>query len=145
MTSSESALALAHAIQLSAAPAFLFSGVAGFLNVLASRLARVVDRAHGLLAEGSPQRKNIATRERREFKLQKLRIQLLSLAIGCCTFAALLVAAVVINLFADASKQLPLGAAVSPLFMVAMGALMLGLVLFLVDIGLSTSSLRQRF
>ena len=42
---------IAHAIQLSVAPVFLLTGVSGFLNVLANRLGRVVDRARVLEAE----------------------------------------------------------------------------------------------
>ncbi|MBA4072961.1 MAG: hypothetical protein C0497_14150 [Gemmatimonas sp.] len=36
---------IAHVIQLSVAPVFLLTGIAGLLNVLTGRLARVIDRA----------------------------------------------------------------------------------------------------
>ncbi|MFN5792263.1 MAG: DUF2721 domain-containing protein [Burkholderiales bacterium] len=39
---------LTEAIQLSVAPVFLLTGVAGMLNALGSRLARVVDRSRAL-------------------------------------------------------------------------------------------------
>ncbi len=39
---------IAHLIQLAIAPVFLLAGIAGLLNVLASRLARVVDRGRSL-------------------------------------------------------------------------------------------------
>ena len=42
---------IAHAIQLALAPVFLLSGIWVFLGVLASRLARIVDRARGMEKE----------------------------------------------------------------------------------------------
>ncbi len=42
-------LTITHAIQLAVAPVFLLTGIAGLMNVLSSRLARVVDRRRYLL------------------------------------------------------------------------------------------------
>ncbi len=42
---------IAHLIQLAIAPVFLLAGIGAILNVLAQRLARVVDRARTLEAE----------------------------------------------------------------------------------------------
>ena len=39
---------LSHIIELSVAPVFLLAGIGAFLNVVASRLARIVDRARNL-------------------------------------------------------------------------------------------------
>ena len=39
---------IAHQIQLAVAPVFLLAGIAGMINVLAHRLARVVDRSRQL-------------------------------------------------------------------------------------------------
>ncbi|MDP8913815.1 MAG: DUF2721 domain-containing protein, partial [Pseudomonadota bacterium] len=39
---------VAHTIQLAVAPVFLLAGIAGILNVVATRLARVVDRVRKL-------------------------------------------------------------------------------------------------
>ncbi len=39
---------IAHVIQLSIAPVFLLTGVAGLLAVLTNRLARIIDRARKL-------------------------------------------------------------------------------------------------
>ena len=38
---------IAHAIQLSIAPVFLLTGIAGLLGVMATRLGRIIDRARG--------------------------------------------------------------------------------------------------
>ena len=39
---------IAHAIQLAIAPVFLLTGIASLLNVIANRLARVIDRGRVL-------------------------------------------------------------------------------------------------
>jgi hypothetical protein len=39
---------VAHTIQLAVAPVFLLAGIGGILNVIATRLARVVDRVRAL-------------------------------------------------------------------------------------------------
>jgi hypothetical protein len=41
---------LAHIIELAVAPVFLLAGIGAFLNVMASRLARIVDRSRSLEA-----------------------------------------------------------------------------------------------
>ena len=42
---------IAHVIQLAVAPVFLLSGIAALLNVLNTRLSRIVDRARQLQNE----------------------------------------------------------------------------------------------
>lgn len=51
MDESDTISAVAHVIQLSVAPVFLLAGIGSILNVLAHRLARVVDRARSIEAE----------------------------------------------------------------------------------------------
>ena len=41
----EDITSVARAIQLALAPVFLLTGIAGLLNVMTNRLARIVDRA----------------------------------------------------------------------------------------------------
>ena len=45
MPTEQSTEIIARAIQLSIAPVFLLTGIAGLLGVMATRLARVIDRA----------------------------------------------------------------------------------------------------
>ncbi len=45
--------AIAHQIQLAVAPVFLLAGIGGFINVMAHRLARVVDRSRQLEIEAA--------------------------------------------------------------------------------------------
>ncbi|HWT12034.1 MAG TPA: DUF2721 domain-containing protein [Allosphingosinicella sp.] len=137
--------AIAHQIQLSVAPVFLLAGVGAILNVLANRLARVVDRAReiagalGSLDEG--QRSLAIT----ELRFLTRRITAANLAIACCTASALLVCVVVATLFIAAPTQLAAGRLISGLFIAAMAMLIVGLVLFLHEVQLAMRSLRIRF
>lgn len=57
MPAAESINPLTEAIQLAIAPVFLLTGVAGMLNALGIRLARVIDRGRALediLIQSSP-------------------------------------------------------------------------------------------
>ena len=49
MQAPETALLVQQAIQLSVAPVFLLTGIAGLLGVMANRLARIIDRYHSQL------------------------------------------------------------------------------------------------
>ncbi|MES0874033.1 DUF2721 domain-containing protein [Sinimarinibacterium thermocellulolyticum] len=133
---------VAHAIQLAVAPAFLLTGVGATLNVMASRLARVVDRARIL-----EQRLDGIRGAERDQVLAELgtlarRAKLIGRAIGLCTFAALAVATVIIVLFFGAVTPVRVSAPVALLFIVAMLALILALLLFLREVFLATRSLR---
>ena len=55
MTTLPGTTALAQAVQLSVAPVFLLAGVGATLNVLASRLGRIIDRAR-IMEEKLPAR-----------------------------------------------------------------------------------------
>ena len=55
---------VAHAIQLALAPVFLLTGVAGILNVMAGRLARIIDLIMEECAADRPGRDMILQRSR---------------------------------------------------------------------------------
>jgi hypothetical protein len=133
---------VAHAIQLAVAPAFLLTGVGATLNVMAHRLARVVDRARIL-----EQRMETVRGTDRDQLLNQLatlarRAKLIGRAITLCTFAALSVAAVIIVLFLGSVTPVRVSVPVALLFIVAMLALILALLLFLREVFLATRSLR---
>ena len=129
--------AIAHQIELAVAPVFLLAGVGAILNVLANRLARVVDRAR-YLAEAA---ESLDEAERRqaelELRLLARRMTAANLAIGCCTASALFVCIVVAILFMAPPDQLAAARAISLLFIAAMGLLIGGLVLFLHEVQLA--------
>jgi uncharacterized BrkB/YihY/UPF0761 family membrane protein len=86
-------LGLAKAIQLSVAPVFLLTAIAGLLSVISNRLARVLDRA---------QRLQSIRDEAMDLALLKRRMTLLTRASEAVTTTGVLVAAVVAVTFISA-------------------------------------------
>ena len=129
-------LGLARAIQLSVAPVFLLTAIAGLLGVISNRLARVLDRA---------QRLQSVTDEAMDLALLKQRMTLLTRASEAVTTTGVLVAAVVAVTFISAIAVIDLTAIVVPLFVVAMVSLMVGLLTLLLDARVSARLIRRRF
>jgi hypothetical protein len=133
---------IAHVIQLSVAPVFLLTGIAGLLNVLTGRLNRVIDRARALertLPEGDP---GGATAALERLQTLAIRARWINIAISLCVVSAMFIASVVMALFASAFWGSDYRGVVAGLFIGAMFALIVGLVFFLREIYLATSSLR---
>jgi hypothetical protein len=133
---------IAHVIQLAVAPVFLLSGIAALLNVLNSRLSRIIDRARLLEAEfvgSAPQRMAVL---RGSLRRLAMRARLISWGISLCTSSAILVSSVVIALFIASAIGGNVRIAIAVLFVLAMLALTAGLVCFLREIYLSTRYLR---
>jgi hypothetical protein len=103
---------LSEAIQLALAPVFLLTGIAGLLNVMTSRLARIIDRGRQLSS-------------RLPF-----------------TLAALLVCVVIAALFFDVMLDAPLQWLVALSFTGATLALIVGLGFFLREVHLATKTVR---
>lgn len=134
--------AIASQIQLAVAPVFLLAGVGAILNVLANRLARVVDRARRVSA--ATESLDPVEREHAlvELRLLSRRIKAANLAIICCTASALLVCVVVAILFIAEPTQIAAARVIAALFILAMGLLITGLVIFLQEVRLAMLSLR---
>jgi hypothetical protein len=128
---------IAHLIQLAIAPVFLLAGIAGILNVLAQRLARVVDRGRSL--ERDFLSFDESTRERASEELLVIirRMRIVNLAITACTASALFVCLVVAILFVADLAQIPFARPIAVLFIIAMGLLIVGLTFFLAEIRLA--------
>ena len=133
---------VAHAIQLALAPVFLLTGIAGILNVMAGRLARIIDRGRHLTE--SPVRPELQAGDALTIEIQTLerRGQLASAAITACTFSALLVCMVIAALFLEVLLQLELRWLVGLLFTGSTLALVIGLAYFLREVHLATQSVR---
>lgn len=129
-------LSLARAIQLSVAPVFLLTAIAGLLGVISNRLARVLDRA---------QRLQSVKDEAMDLALLKRRMTLLTRASEAVTTTGVLVAAVVAVTFISAIAVIDLTAIVVPLFVVAMVSLKVGLLTLLLDARVSARLIRRRF
>ena len=130
-----------HAIQLALAPVFLLTGIAGILNVMTGRLARIIDRGRQLSGRAVPQG---SARTSLAMELQSLetRRHLASKAITACTLSALLVCTVVTALFVEALVGLKLDLLVGFLFACSTLGLVLGLAYFLREVHLATQTVR---
>ncbi|MGA9665902.1 MAG: DUF2721 domain-containing protein [Gallionella sp.] len=128
---------VAHVIQLAVAPVFLLTGIGAILNVITSRLARIVDRSRVLNSSNErddPDRK-------REMATLSGRSRWVHWAVGLCTMSALLICIVVAALFAGSETGIDPSQAVSLLFISAMLALILGLLCFLREVFLATGNM----
>jgi hypothetical protein len=129
---------IAHAIQLAIAPVFLLTGVAGLLNVMAARLARVIDRVRSLdhTWPGLDAKARAVARE--EIGNLEKRRRVCSWSITCSTAAALLICLVIVALFVEEYFAADLKWLAGALFVAAMVALIGGLTCFLREVHLAT-------
>ena len=131
-------------IQTAIAPVFLLAGVGGIMNVIATRLARAVDRRRileGLYdAAESPQKINFVS----ELRVLDRRIKYANTATSLCVSSALAVCLVVILHVGGQLAGWLLSWAIALAFMSAMILLALGLIAFLIEIQIALGSLRVR-
>lgn len=134
--------AIASQIQLAVAPVFLLAGIGAILNVLANRLARVVDRARHVAAASDSLDPVAREQAQIELRLLARRIKAANLAIICCTASALFVCVVVAVLFIAEPTRVGAARLIATLFIIAMALLISGLIIFLQEIRLAILSLR---
>lgn len=140
MTDTAAIAGVAHVIQLAVAPVFLLTGVGAILGVLVNRLARVVDRFRHL--DGYPAQSDQALVSiRSEMGDLSRRAKLIHWAIGLCTSSALLVCVVIVVLFVGSLMRSDLSTPISVLFILAMLALVTGLLCFLREIAVARTSI----
>ncbi len=137
-------LEIAQLIQLAIAPVFLLAGIGAILNVVAQRLARVVDRARLLEAEYSSYNEDQRARAAAELLLLDRRMTAANYATSACTASALFTCLVVAILFVSDLTHINFGNAVALLFVITMLLLITGLVLFLYEIRIAMRALRVR-
>jgi hypothetical protein len=132
---------IAHLIQSSVAPVFLLSGVAASLGVLTNRLSRIVDRARHLEAklESHPGQ---ARQLHADLAVLARRAHYINVAISLATIAALLVALVVVTLFANAFLASELGVVIALLFVGAMVCLSAAFLAFFIEVRVAVKALR---
>ncbi|MEO8417638.1 MAG: DUF2721 domain-containing protein [Methylophilaceae bacterium] len=128
---------VANAIQLAVAPVFLLTGIGAVLAVMATRLARVVDR-YRALGELNVSETN------KEMALLSRRARWVHWAISLSTVSALFVCIVIAALFIGSEIGLDPSRIVSLLFITAMLTLIMGLLCFLREIHLSTGVIENR-
>lgn len=133
---------VARAIQLALAPVFLLTGIAGMLNVMAGRLARIIDRGR-TLERGQAGALTPAQVEMEVANLERRR-SFASVAITACTVAALLVCMVIGALFLEVMLSVPLNWVIATLFTGSTVALVVGLGYFLREVHWATQTIRLR-
>lgn len=130
------------AIQLALAPAFLLTGIAGMLNVMAARLARIIDR--GRVLTESHVDDILPDKEAIHLELKDLerRRYFTSVAITSCTISALLLCMIIGTLFLEVVLAVPLKWLIGTLFSISTLALVVGLACFLREVHLAMKTLR---
>jgi hypothetical protein len=135
---------IAQQVQLAVAPVFLLAGIGAFLNVMAQRLARTVERGRSLerdFAALDEEARRLATAE---LRILDRRMTVANLAITACTAAALLVCVLVAMLFVADLAHVAFGRPIAWLFVLSMLLLIVGLLLFLLEVRLAARALRVR-
>jgi hypothetical protein len=139
---------IAHLIQVALTPIFLISAIGVTLNVLTSRLARVVDRARAMedRLQGVDALAQPTTGEGRELhrQLQVLarRARYINAAVTLITISALFIAFVVVMLFVNAFLRWDLSAFIAIMFILSMLSLCASLLAFLIEVRIATNTLR---
>jgi hypothetical protein len=135
---------VAEIVRLALAPVFLLSGIGAFLNVLASRLSRIVDRSRAvepmlLVSRGDEHDRWIA-----DLKVLDRRMSLINWATGLTVTSAVLTCLVVVLLFAANLIRTHLGTAIAWLFMASMLTIGMAFAVFLIETTVAARAVRVR-
>lgn len=133
---------IAQTIQLALAPVFMLVAIGNILNLLTSRLSRVVDRARVL-------QDRYASTEAAEHDMVVLeirtvddRIRLIGLAMRLLVLSGLFIGTTVFMLFLEELVGTEIRLVAAGTFIAALTLLMVGLVLFLRETQVAAASLR---
>ena len=135
---------MARTIQLAIAPVFLLAGIRAFLNVIAARLSRVVDRSRVLEELHGDARGVERIRYVEELRTLEKRMNLASRSISMGTASGLAVCLLVVVLFVGELIDFNLGDAIAVLFVVAIALLAGAMVLFLRETRIAVAVLHVR-
>ena len=125
---------VAEIVRLALAPVFLLSGIGAFLNVLASRLSRIVDRSRDIEHD----------RWIADLKVLDRRMSLISWATGLSVTSAILTCLVVVMLFAANLIRTHLGNPIALLFIASMMTIGAGFAVFLLETTIAARAVRVR-
>lgn len=135
---------IAHTIQLALAPVFLLTGIGSILNLLASRLARIVDRARAIEADFTPVGDPRHADQVRQLRLLDQRMRIVNTAIFLSTTSAALICIVVAGLFVSSLLGLGFARTMAAVFVLAMLVFIAGLMLFLWEVRVAVRAIRIR-
>lgn len=142
--SADSVSGVASAINLALTPVFLLSGIAGLLVVMTGRLGRVIDRGRALTGHEASASAEELVAIHHELRDLERRRHFASMAIVGSTLSALLTCLLICTLFVEVIVDASLGWLIAVLFTAAALALLFGLVSFLREVHLATSTVRIR-
>jgi multidrug efflux pump subunit AcrB len=134
---------IAHLIQVALTPIFLISAIGVTLNVLTSRLARIVDRARAIEdVLRRPEHAFDASVLHGTLRILARRARYINAAITLITLSALFIALVVVMLFVNAFLRWDLSAFIACMFILSMLSLAAALLAFLIEVRIATNTLR---
>ncbi|HEX6741224.1 MAG TPA: DUF2721 domain-containing protein [Sphingomicrobium sp.] len=135
---------VAEIVRLALAPVFLLSGIGAFLNVLAARQSRIVDRSRTvepllLASRGTDHDRWVA-----DLKILDRRLRLIAWATALAVVSAVLTCLVVVLLFAATLSRSHFGDAIALLFIASMLAIGTGFTAFLLETTIAGRAVRVR-
>ncbi|HVE53701.1 MAG TPA: DUF2721 domain-containing protein [Ramlibacter sp.] len=145
MAFSIDATTINHGIQLSVAPVFLLTAVAGMIGAVAGRLARIIDRAR-LVEDRSRDTTDAEWLERAGHELAQLRVRGM-LANGCIallTLCGLLIGVTIIVIFVGETGALQISRWAITSFLLGVACFLAALLCFLAETFLATRVLEFR-
>lgn len=133
---------IAHTIQLALAPVFLLVAIGNIMNILSTRLGRVVDRARALQAlhrETSGMEHDAVVAE---IRAVDRRIEMVTKAIRLLVLSGICIGLTVAILFLEEVIDTSLERVAAGIFLVAIALLMWALFLFLRETQIAAATLR---
>lgn len=133
---------IAQTIQLALTPVFVLVALGNIMNLLSSRLGRVVDRSRALQEHYATTSGAEHDAIVREIRIVDQRILLINRAILLLVTSAISIGLTVALLFVEEFSDIDLQPVAAGVFSMAVGLLMWALVLFLRETRLATDALR---
>jgi hypothetical protein len=131
-----------HAIQFAVAPVFLLTAVAGLIGAVATRLARIIDRARDIeerLLAGNAIDEPAAYEELRR---ARVRARIVNGSLALLTISATLIGATVMMLFIDGVGSVDSESLIPWTFLGGLTSFILALLCFLIETLLATHLLK---
>ncbi len=135
---------VAEIVRVALAPVFLLSGISAFVNVLAARLSRIVDRSRQIEPKLLASRGADHDRWVDELKVLDRRMSLINWATGLSVTSAVLTCLVVVLLFAANLIHTHSGTEIAWLFMASMLTIGAGFAVFLIETTVAARAVRIR-
>lgn len=133
---------IAHTIQLALAPVFVLVAIGNIMNILSTRLGRIVDRARHLQQRHSETFGSEHDMVVSEIRLCDERIDLITKAIRNLVVSGLAIGTTVGILFVEEMAGYPLEWVAAVFFLIALALLMWALLLFLHETRVAAAALR---